>query len=42
MKLNGIITPIITIMTDKGEIDYKNMKLHINNLIENGINGLLF
>lgn len=42
MNLRGIITPIITIMDKKGNIDYENMKQHINNLIDNGVNGILF
>jgi 4-hydroxy-tetrahydrodipicolinate synthase len=42
MELKGVITPIITIMDSNGEIDYRNMKKHINNLIENGVNGILF
>lgn len=38
----GIYTPSITILDENGEFDFPNMELHINNLIDNGINGILF
>lgn len=42
MNIKGVITPIITILNDDGSIDYDNMKKHINNLIDDGVNGILF
>lgn len=38
----GIYTPSITILDEKGKFDFPNMEAHINNLINNGINGVLF
>lgn len=42
MKIQGVYTPIITIMKDDGSIDMANMEKHINHLCEAGINGILF
>lgn len=38
----GIYTPSITILNDDGAFDFPQMEKHINNLIDNGINGILF
>lgn len=38
----GIYTPSITILDENGKFDFPNMEAHINNLIDNGINGILF
>lgn len=38
----GIYTPIITILNEEGKFDFPKMENHINNLINNGINGILF
>lgn len=38
----GIYTPIITILQEDGAFDFPHMEKHINNLIDNGINGILF
>jgi len=38
----GIYTPIITILKENGMFDFPQMEKHINNLINNGINGILF
>lgn len=38
----GIYTPIITILKENGTFDFPQMEKHINNLINNGINGILF
>ena len=38
----GIYTPSITILDENGKFDFPNMEVHINNLIDNGINGILF
>lgn len=38
----GIYTPIITILNENGTYDFPQMENHINNLINNGINGILF
>ncbi|SUT96160.1 dihydrodipicolinate synthase family protein [Actinobacillus lignieresii] len=42
MLFKGINSPVITIMTDEGKIDYPNMEKHINRLINAGLDGLLF
>ncbi|MDH2925653.1 dihydrodipicolinate synthase family protein [Lonepinella koalarum] len=42
MIFEGVNSPVITIMTDDGKIDYPNMGKHINRLINAGLNGLLF
>lgn len=42
MKIQGVYTPIITIMKEDGSIDMANMEKHINHLCEAGINGILF
>lgn len=42
MKIQGVYTPIITIMKEDGTIDMVNMEKHINHLCEAGINGILF
>ncbi|WP_303058994.1 dihydrodipicolinate synthase family protein [Veillonella magna] len=42
MMFKGVYSPIITIFKDNGEIDYANMELHINHLVEAGLNGILF
>lgn len=42
MKLQGVYTPIITIMKEDGSIDMVNMEKHINHLCEAGIHGILF
>lgn len=38
----GIYTPSITILDENGKFDLLNMELHINNLIDSGVNGILF
>ena len=38
----GSYTPSITILNENGKFDFPNMETHINNLINNGINGVLF
>ncbi|MDY3974445.1 dihydrodipicolinate synthase family protein [uncultured Veillonella sp.] len=38
----GVFSPVITIMTDEGKIDYINFEKHINYLADSGLNGLLF
>lgn len=38
----GIYTPSITILNESGKFDFSKMEAHINNLINNGINGILF
>lgn len=38
----GIYTPSITILDEKGQFDLPNMESHINNLIDGGVNGILF
>ncbi|MED1469179.1 dihydrodipicolinate synthase family protein [Bacillus salipaludis] len=38
----GIYTPSITILDENGKFDFPKMEAHINNLIDNGINGILF
>jgi 4-hydroxy-tetrahydrodipicolinate synthase len=38
----GIYTPSITILDESGKFDFPKMEAHINNLIDNGINGILF
>lgn len=38
----GIYTPSITIVDESGKFDFPKMEAHINNLINNGINGILF
>lgn len=38
----GIYTPSITIIDEEGQFDFSNMELHINNLINDGIDGILF
>lgn len=40
--LNGIITPSITIFDEEERIDFGSMKQHIENLINGGVNGILF
>lgn len=40
--LRGIITPAITVFDENGKIDYEGNKIHIENLICNGVNGILF
>lgn len=42
MFFKGVYSPVITIMTDDGKIDYPNMENHINRLVNSGLNGLLF
>ena len=42
MLFKGVNSPVITIMTDSGAIDYPNMEKHINHLVESGLDGLLF
>ncbi|MDY4279581.1 MAG: dihydrodipicolinate synthase family protein [[Pasteurella] mairii] len=42
MIFSGVNSPVITIMTDDGKIDYPNMEKHINRLVDAGLNGLLF
>ncbi|MHC1719555.1 MAG: dihydrodipicolinate synthase family protein [Clostridiaceae bacterium] len=37
----GIYTPCITILNEDGKFDFPMMEKHINNLIDNGINGIL-
>ena len=36
----GIIPPIITPLTDEGEVNYPVLRQMVNNLIENGVHGL--
>ena len=38
----GVLSPIITILDEQGRIDFKGNETHINRLIDNGINGILF
>jgi 4-hydroxy-tetrahydrodipicolinate synthase len=38
----GVFSPIVTIFDQKGDIDYDANEKVINNLIDNGINGILF
>lgn len=38
----GILTPMITILDEKGKLDYEGNKVVINRLIDNGMNGILF
>ncbi|MDR1703010.1 MAG: dihydrodipicolinate synthase family protein [Sporomusaceae bacterium] len=38
----GIYTPSITILDEKGKFDLPKMEAHLNNLINKGINGILF
>ncbi|WP_462410403.1 dihydrodipicolinate synthase family protein [Neobacillus sp. Marseille-QA0830] len=38
----GIFTPTITILDENGKFDFPKMEVHINHLIDNGINGILF
>jgi 4-hydroxy-tetrahydrodipicolinate synthase len=38
----GVFSPIVTIFDQKGDIDYKANERVINNLIDNGIDGILF
>lgn len=38
----GVYSPIITIFDEAGQIDYKNMELHVNHLVEAGLHGILF
>lgn len=38
----GIFTPVITIFDQQGRIDFKENELVINQLIDRGVNGLLF
>ncbi|SEJ93416.1 4-hydroxy-tetrahydrodipicolinate synthase [Propionispira arboris] len=38
----GIYTPSITILHEDGTFNFPAMEKHINNLIKNGINGILF
>lgn len=40
--IKGVITPVITVLNEDGRVDFKGNEEHINNLIEKGINGLLF
>lgn len=42
MIFKGVNSPVITIMTDEGKIDYVNMEKHVNRLVEAGLDGLLF
>lgn len=42
MIFKGVNSPVVTILTDDGMIDYPNMEKHINHLVEAGLNGLLF
>ena len=39
---SGIYTPSVTIIDQSGNIDYESMTKHVNNLIDAGINGILF
>lgn len=38
----GVLSPIITVLDEQGRIDFKGNEAHINRLIGNGINGILF
>lgn len=38
----GILSPIITVLDEQGRLDFKGNEFHINRLIDNGINGILF
>lgn len=38
----GVITPVITVLDKKGDLDFAGNRLVINRLIDNGVNGLLF
>lgn len=38
----GILSPIITVLDEQGRLDFNGNALHINRLIANGINGILF
>lgn len=38
----GVYTPSITIIDENGRFDFQNMEKHIDNLVNNGINGILF
>lgn len=38
----GILTPVITVLDQKGRLDFPGNELVINRLINNGMNGLLF
>ncbi|MBS4913096.1 MAG: dihydrodipicolinate synthase family protein [Veillonella sp.] len=38
----GVYSPVITIMTESGAIDYPNFGKHIDYLADSGLNGLLF
>lgn len=40
--LNGIITPTITIFDQEENIDFEALEKHIENLIQGGVNGILF
>jgi len=42
MIIKGVYTPVITILTEEGNIDFPNMSKHIDHLVSAGINGLLF
>lgn len=42
MIFKGVNSPVITIMTNEGKIDFHNMEKHINHLADSGLNGLLF
>ena len=36
----GIIPPIITPLTDEGEVNYPVLRQMVNHLIDNGVHGL--
>lgn len=38
----GILSPIITVLDAQGKLDFAGNETHINRLIANGINGILF
>lgn len=40
--LRGIVTPSVTPMDERGNIDYEGSRRHLEFLIENGVNGILF
>lgn len=40
--VKGVFTPVITVLDKEGRVDFEGNKLVIENLIDKGINGLLF
>ena len=42
MMFKGILSPIITVLDAQGKLDFAGNETHINRLIANGINGILF